>query len=538
METINPCEAGKTTGQPEDLNSEFITHCPPDVQLHTRILAVCGVTDYADDASPTKSGFFLSDFYLFFQLLQPSHDFPDSSLSRQLWLTCESPRALVEKYSEYAHGDPLKDRRIVLEDRLLPSIENSERLRVVPRALIHERFLASLREQSRLAVEQGEPLLILIFGHGDAGSYGIQLGGDGNTDEGPRMLIDQVQLALRPGTQATLLMTSCYSGGWLVRPDLKSIRPALDVTGIAAADHEHESYSWPVSSSVGRACGSRVTSAILRTLVDLDHPAASRDEMRYHPTYIELSERIRETLKKIDPLVNESGMRFSAQDDNWETEYRRRSGLPLLSYQTRWESLRLLRPGGGKTSNPGDPDESVVDRSASIERGGFKRRAVRYLGQIYLNSFPGLDEAGTNGALHRTLRSLIKDYNTKELEPEHTDMRLEQVLYRLDAMHEADRMRRHLNLEFPSIFAFDEHEWRAKHTGNKRVYDTMSELSTNLASRKLFDPAVCPAGPTYMKPRRYLAVALMESGLQIDEIEDRINALVSCKFFYDLLRTN
>jgi hypothetical protein len=82
MQTITPKEipgfgpVGRTTGRLEDLaGMEFTTYCPPDVQPRTRIMAVCGVTDYLNDASPSSSGFFMSDFYLFYHILAPSRKF-------------------------------------------------------------------------------------------------------------------------------------------------------------------------------------------------------------------------------------------------------------------------------------------------------------------------------------------------------------------------------------------------------------------------------------------------------------------------------
>ena len=82
MQTITPREipgfvpVGRTTGSLEDLaGMEFTTFCPPDVQPRTRIMGICGVTDCDDDASPSKSGFFLSDFYLFYHILAPSRKF-------------------------------------------------------------------------------------------------------------------------------------------------------------------------------------------------------------------------------------------------------------------------------------------------------------------------------------------------------------------------------------------------------------------------------------------------------------------------------
>lgn len=47
----------------------FLTQCPPDLLPGSRVVAVCGVTDWNDNASPQKHGWLISDFYLFRQLL-------------------------------------------------------------------------------------------------------------------------------------------------------------------------------------------------------------------------------------------------------------------------------------------------------------------------------------------------------------------------------------------------------------------------------------------------------------------------------------
>lgn len=81
-------------------------------------------------------GWFLSDFWLFYHLLHPvciQYVIPSWSLplwisktvktgtrsTNQIWLTCEEPRSLVEKYGEYAHSNPLGDRLVVLEKDMI-----------------------------------------------------------------------------------------------------------------------------------------------------------------------------------------------------------------------------------------------------------------------------------------------------------------------------------------------------------------------------------------------------------------------------------
>lgn len=458
----------------------------------------------------------------------PKHtdEFPNPDPSRQLWLTCENPRGLVQKYCEYAHGDPTKDRRVVLDAKLLPDVENNTRLRVVQRDNLLERFISTVRDQSKLAAAEGEPLLVLIFGHGEERTYGVQLGGTGNPERGPRLKTRDIKQALHPDTRATLLLTSCYSGGWIVQPDLNN-KPLLNVTGITASDPEKESLSWPKTNSVGRASGSRVASAILHTLVGVEQSVQLNQgpEIMEHPTYIQLASSIWSTLKAIDPTAEFQQMQFSAQDDRWEMEYRRRSGLPLLAFKERWDGLRRLPYGSistaTQTASLGLQRSQTGDRRYSLKEG-----LVRDLGWGYLSSFPGWDEKGPNVGLHGRVRRLLAD--VQEFEEEDIDIMYDQLTYRLDAMREAERIRDSLHLDFPTIFTFDSDRWMLDHFGDKEIrhrYDNITSLLMN----GVFDPPVGDAAPTYTKPRNYLAIALHESLLSQEQIAEGINKAVEGK---------
>ena len=76
---------------------EFVASCPPDVSPKTRIVAVCGITNIGDIASPPRDGWFLSDFWMFNHLLR------SAPVANQIWLTC-CPKLLVDQYGRYAHG--------------------------------------------------------------------------------------------------------------------------------------------------------------------------------------------------------------------------------------------------------------------------------------------------------------------------------------------------------------------------------------------------------------------------------------------------
>lgn len=49
----------------------FLSAHSSDVPLRSRIVAVCGITDVDNLASPELDGWFFSDFYLFHHLFHP-----------------------------------------------------------------------------------------------------------------------------------------------------------------------------------------------------------------------------------------------------------------------------------------------------------------------------------------------------------------------------------------------------------------------------------------------------------------------------------
>ena len=143
---------------------------------------------------------------------------------------------------------------------------------------------------------------------------------------------------LQPMSSTTIFTTSCYSDGWLVRPDIN--QQQLNTTAITAAGDRNESSSWAVSRSVGRASGSLAASAVLRCLIDAEDATQERTE---HPTYIEFSKSVYDCVKGMGALGNSQQIYFSAENDEWEASYQSRLGLPLTSYKDKW--LSLLKSG-------------------------------------------------------------------------------------------------------------------------------------------------------------------------------------------------
>lgn len=515
MSTIRPesipglYAVGRTTGTREDLKGlSFETACPPDVGPSTRLVAVCGITDDKDQASPMEDGWFFSDFYLFHYLFSHLHG-PTPS---QIWMTSEKPEDLVRKYGEYVHGDPKGERRVVLDENMLPGIEQSGSLRVVSRNDLLERFLSTLREQSLMAKNENQHLVVLVFGHGDEETFGMALGG-----EEPNLRIQDVKRALQPETPVTLFMTSCYSGGWVVQPNAMTSK-YINVTGITGAGPDRESRSWPVSSSLGRACGSMIASAILQTGIAIEE-SQDTAEIRQDPTYISFAHSIYESYKRLDLFADEQKIHFSAQDDQWALHFKRRSGIPLSQLKSRWESLRSV-PTGDYDSKGSDTHSTGTSRLGMIR----KRSKVKYAARYYLHSAnPGLDNAASNIALHGKLMRLL---NGKEnFSDEELDSIFETLRYRLDALAQADELATIMGVanEAFNAYSFNREHWKRSEEEDKLDYLAWRLL----VEKRIVDKPV--KGLFWPKPVKFLSACLATSGLDYDGIQHKVEIAQSYK---------
>ncbi|KAJ1707381.1 hypothetical protein G4B11_008311 [Aspergillus flavus] len=484
---------GRQTGTEQELRCrEFLTHCPPDLPPRHRVLALLGTTDIGNAASPNEDGWFVSDFYLFHYLLSPL--FPRSP--NQIWLTCEDPKTLVEKYQEYLHGDADGERRVVLDNERLASILQAGNIRVVPRTILLERYLNTLREQAAEAARHEEHLVLLIMGHGTT-DYDVEVGGS-------ILHMKDIRRVLRNKCQVTLFITSCYSGGWLVLPDFG--QQPLNITAIAAAGPEDEASSLPLSASVGRASGSLAASAVLRCLIDAEDEIKERME---HPTYIQLAKSVYDCVKGMGMLGDAQHIYFSAENDEWEMSYQPRLGLPLMSYKEKWQSLRRVPP-------------STCPPSSQLARvGGRGLKRLQYLATDYFASHPGADNAAPNIGLHGCLKQVLKgaSYPNKKVQ-----QLTEITAYRLGAMYEAEYLKEQVGLEFPSIFDIDLSQ--ALH----EITDHHLFMKTRLLLVH-YDINTTPIGINrpYIKPLHYLTLVLLKTCESWEAIERQVKAMASKK---------
>ena len=310
--------------------------CPPAVTKNTIIIAVCGPNDFTDNASPEKDGWFFSDFFLFHHLLK-------GTASKQIWMTCVKPETLVEKYKEYVHGNPRSVRKVVLDAEMLAE---TQAINVHQGKDLLERFLATVGDVSKEVEGTQQPILVLIFGHGGMDTFAITIGGIGEHSGCPVLTIGKFKEAIlrhNPHPNIALLTTSCFGGGWVQSP-------YLNTTAMSGVNHKKELLSWPTTDSLSRCCGSRFANGIAWALIKQEIEGIRRatdegEELRQSPTFASLVAIIHQTLKEeVDPRESYN-ISFSAKDDLWGTDYRVRTGLPLVSFQQRYNTLKDVPEG-------------------------------------------------------------------------------------------------------------------------------------------------------------------------------------------------
>ncbi|KAK3360862.1 hypothetical protein B0T24DRAFT_643653 [Lasiosphaeria ovina] len=337
MAERNPLVAGGThkgSSHPKT----FATHTFPAIHENTIIVAATHPTVQTGDQQ--KDGWFLSDFYAFNYLL-------NGCVADQTWLTAAKPETLVEKYGDFLHGSPDGDRKVVLSRDLLNS--GITPVTLVEPTKMKDRFLSEVNEASLRAKKSGYPLLLMVFCHGIDGHY-LYL--DNRAQHG--ISIVQLKAALEPYVSVTLFTTACFSGGWVVTPE-------LNITTMAAAEPRGVSIS---SGSIGRAYGSLFAGDTIAALSDASTPLVlghiSGSPITVDPDYLaddtclqprEPTEMQAETYKEfcrsITDVLGPRGFSrilptsfiFSDQDDKWDYSWTRRSGIPVAYFRERWEKL-------------------------------------------------------------------------------------------------------------------------------------------------------------------------------------------------------
>ncbi|OBT74065.1 hypothetical protein VF21_07811 [Pseudogymnoascus sp. 05NY08] len=505
----------------------FLSTCSlPDVKPYTKIVGICGITDWKQNpkdktekglAHPSKEGWFFSDFYLFHHLLKNVS--PD-----QIWLTSVDPEEAVDKYGEYIHGDSspgeIGSRRVVLDKSMLSDVQKDTL--VVPPKELCSRALSTIREACEKANNDDRPLLILIFGHGIKRTHAIAVGGDDPTDP-DKITIDLFKRAIGsnlPKAGLCLLTTACYSGGW-------SINPNLNITTMTAQADWSQSLAWPMSGTIHqRTCGSPFATAIADMLMRLTvrgYHTDDLDDFQKSPSYAGFISLIRDSMQKKDPRnysISAEGdgysihqPMFSAQDDEWEMAYSTRTGLPLNEFYERWSLLkkappRQEPPGGEYRFGPGSRAFSR-DQLITI---------VKSEGEDYLGSYPGNDSKANNIVLHNDLRRLINGTETPSAS--YLGYLRDQIDYRVNhVMRTATGYKEVWGLNIPKCEVVDVE--KAPGIGSP---DWVKMLKL-VESYPLFDDPH-RQGAEYEKGEWYLASCIYREKWDRAQAEEKLNSLV------------
>jgi hypothetical protein len=498
-----------------------------------------------------------------------------AELPNQLWLSSCSPSDLIRKHERYLHGPAngiAGDRRVVLNETMLPKDEMKAGFRVFEPKDLLERFLGTLKSEIREAAQTKQPVLVLIFGHGERETSGIFIG----CNEGGSLKLNPARLAsvLQKEVQTTMVLTSCYSGGWIMNPNLNEhfdVKPTSNHTFLTAAGSQNPSLSWSLSQTVGRQAGGSVfATCLLNSIIT----ASDRTEGFYSRGkgyFEELDEKgqttgdMKEKLIKVreddegevislsmaaltQQIVYECEARygslwethqfsFAAQDDLWAKAWSKRTGLPLLNYKDKWESLpeaplmkNIYPPAGPLTG-------SIMSKSPEALYNIVQIKAARYMG-----SNPGLDNSGCNTDCHPGFHKLVEGTRLEFDEL----YRLNEILdYRQGQIGLAEIYCYALEIGVPEdrqVDQFDEMEWLGSQLIAKNGRSTeRSRVAIDLLKRFytirgwvinlcIFDSPLPRQGLDYSKPTAYLAARLAESPMPTQQMHKKLEDLLQCMY--------
>ncbi|KAM5462935.1 hypothetical protein MauCBS54593_007763 [Microsporum audouinii] len=522
--------------------ASLVMNSPPDIRPNTRILAVCGISDeFNDAASPSKDGWFYSDFFAFHTLLHGQG-------ASQTWCCSDQPSTLLNKYGQYLHGNPYTQRRVVLNEQLLETELND--VHVFPSSSLLSSFLDILHHESALASRLKQPIILFLFGHGDELTKSVTIGGaDFSSDESGMLASDSesdlsistVASVVGDSVDLTVISTACFSGGW-------AVTSILDATVPAAAGENEPSDSWAKSSSLSRAYGSIYTSTLIKALTKetsdehqyssqptspatatpltySDAPSTSEGRSK---TFAEFAYAVhRLLLTSVDKFGYQHNISFSAQNDDWENHWRKRTGFPLVNLQSKWESLDAVppRPSASLNRDPLADNEEEVDSTTLADiRGQYGSassylRGLRRLARKYLQSSPGRDSLAPNTLLHQQCIELLagrKEFSTVELSTVEAALQ-----YRMGISFLANQLVVGSMLPLPQGKFCEEWDEVSKFSYEPKERNDLFHRLLFLFPTPIRDQGV----KGWVKPYWYIVAALIEAGLSPHQMKHKIQQL-------------
>ena len=287
----------------------------------------------------------------------------------QEWITSLEPRHLIEKYgkedklsqeqvntapdvwkhvqtkwaSGFLHGDSWEERAVVLDEDTLPFAES--KVAIGPGGVpLRGFFLHRLEQTFAEAAKSQDPVLILMFAHGDFESPGgLYIGTESYSTDGlfsPRTLTEVH--AKYPDVRVTLFMTSCYSGHWVETVEFQgNNKPTVLATG----EPEQDTFGFAWSNCQRHAGLFFSTSTIIKLLQELAElpPDADEDTSR---KYRDLTDTLSSQMYRLclPGNISDYGPTPVFSSSNNEDKFWERTGYALHDYRSNYNQLKKI-PG-------------------------------------------------------------------------------------------------------------------------------------------------------------------------------------------------
>ena len=318
---------------------------------------------------------------------------------------------------------------------------------------------------------------------------------------------------------------------------------------MTTAGHGTRIESWRYSRSCGSVCGPMFAGALIDKLTEdpitkmpwMQRFDGNEDgELPEVPdslaeqldkTYPELCQTVYESLlRNADRQGDQDDLAFQAPDHAWIMCSRESTGITLHEHKADWDSLEdseaeAQATGKGKSKVPSSPGEAKG--STSLLHGSDTSSVialVKVKGVQYLETYPGFEDTGNDGALHAAIDWIIRDRKTTV---EQLEWVLGNIQYRMEQQAMADRYLKLMEIVPPlqqQCRDFDIREVEESIIG-----PDYSELRQMIIDREniLFPyPAVHDQGRPFLKGRLYLIAAFHQAGLSLKEVAQRLDVLV------------
>ncbi|OBR09835.1 hypothetical protein CH63R_05527 [Colletotrichum higginsianum IMI 349063] len=391
-------------------------------------------------------------------------------------LANSDPRELTQAgphTGRYLHGNSFRNRKIVLSKKLLEANELTP-VTLVRSSDMTSRFLEEVHAASRRTVENQVSLLLLVFCH-SKGNWEFLLD-SGNKEEG--LSVAQLRGAIAKNCHATLYSTACYSGGWVVRDLTHSGHIPVDDNMPATSKPKALFDAWQNSPSIIPACGSIFANAVIDTLASSTSPlleSGDRDgELSVDKEDGQQSEAYQSFCHSVLDVgsghsryfAHLTSLTFDALNGQWDRSWNQWSGIPLVYFKERWNSLVTVQ-SHFKTPETDhlkmlpenlDPSNPPFSESAAVPRMAGHVEVIR---SELMRDQTDKKNSGWGPLTRGCLRAFIKGNKAPDPDIDVAAM----MAFRWEVSLLADYMVRYFNLAAPNnepCIMWDSAAWRCK----------------------------------------------------------------------------